>query len=198
MSKSILIAGIGNVFLGDDAFGVEVVEQLTRLPLPEGVHVTDFGIRGYDLAYALTDAYDSVILVVAAGRGKEPGTVYLIEPDMRKLGKAPAMDAHSLDPIAVLKTAQRLGRVPRRLYLVGCQPEAFDPHDGEFGLSATVRAAVPRAIEMIQEVIAGIEMKPGAVIGAATRAIAQETLEDRQRHEWSPLIGTIRAIAEGE
>ena len=81
--KKILVAGIGNIFFGDDAFGCEVARQLAQRPLPKGVCVTDFGIRSYDLAYAIMDGYDAIILVDATPQGAEPGTVYLIEPDVK-------------------------------------------------------------------------------------------------------------------
>ena len=83
--KRILVAGIGNIFFGDDAFGCEVAKELAQRPLPEGVRVIDFGIRSYDLAYAIMDDYDATILVDASPRGSPPGTVYLIEPDLNKL-----------------------------------------------------------------------------------------------------------------
>src|SRR6266853_193590 len=86
----VLIAGVGNIFLGDDAFGVEVAQRLARRPLPEGVRVVDFGIRGLDLAYALLDRYEAVVLVDAAPRGGAPGTIYVLEPE---LGSASAMSA---------------------------------------------------------------------------------------------------------
>ena len=78
----ILVAGVGNIFLGDDAFGVEVARALSGRPLPEGVTVKDFGIRGFDLAYTMLDAWDTVILVDALSRGEAPGTLYLLEPDL--------------------------------------------------------------------------------------------------------------------
>ena len=87
--KKILVAGIGNIFFGDDAFGCEVATQLARRPLPEGVRVTDFGIRSYDLAYAIMDDYDAVILVDATAQGAEPGTIYLIAPDIKKRDELP-------------------------------------------------------------------------------------------------------------
>ncbi|MEO5717173.1 MAG: hydrogenase maturation protease, partial [Chthoniobacterales bacterium] len=87
--RKILVAGIGNIFFGDDAFGCEVASQLARRPLPEGVRVTDFGIKSYDLAYAIMDDYDAVILVDATSQGAEPGTLYLIEPDIKKLDDLP-------------------------------------------------------------------------------------------------------------
>ena len=119
--KRVLIAGIGNIFLGDDAFGVETVQRLAQRPLPKGVHVRDFGIRSYDLAYALSEGYDAAILVDATPRGGRPGTLYLIEPDLATDAHEHELpDGHSLDPVQVLRMAESLGGRPRLLYLVGC------------------------------------------------------------------------------
>ncbi|MEP6809174.1 MAG: hydrogenase maturation protease, partial [Chthoniobacterales bacterium] len=103
--KRILVAGIGNIFFGDDAFGCEVAQQLARRQLPEGVFVKDFGIRSYDLAYAIMEKYDATILVDATARGSEPGTIYLIEPDLKMLDELPdeAVNAHSMNPVRVLQ-----------------------------------------------------------------------------------------------
>ncbi len=151
----ILIAGIGNIFFGDDAFGLEVVRELLRQPLPSGVRVKDFGIRGHDLAYELADGYDAAILVDAAPRGEAPGTVYLIEPEPGTFSQSAraSLDGHSLEPVRVLQMAEALGGRPQRLYLVGCEPGKLASEDGRMGLSEAVQAAVPRAIEMIQSLV---------------------------------------------
>jgi hydrogenase maturation protease len=151
----ILVAGIGNIFLGDDAFGVEVVRELTKSELPEGLNVVDFGIRGYDLAYAIMDGYAATILVDAAARGNPPGTLYLIEPDQEELSKleAEVPDGHSLGPVQVLRLVQSFGGVITRLYLVGCEPAVLETEDGQIGLSEPVQAAVPQAVEMIRKLI---------------------------------------------
>jgi hydrogenase maturation protease len=109
-TQRILIAGIGNIFLGGDAFGVEVAQQMSRLALPEGVRVADFGIRGFDLAYALLDDYDATIMVDATPRGGAPGTLYLIEPDLDMLNSlgTPAAETHNLDPMKVLQLVKML------------------------------------------------------------------------------------------
>src|SRR5271165_3610783 len=105
----ILIGGIGNIFFGDDAFGVEVARRLSGRPLPEGVRVVDFGIRGLDLAYALLDPYDAVILVDAVPRGGQPGTLYVLEPELDAVDAPPPMvEPHALDPWKVLHLAQSL------------------------------------------------------------------------------------------
>lgn len=102
----ILVAGIGNIFLGDDAFGSEVARRLQSRPLPDGVRVVDFGIRGFDLVYALLDNYDLTIFVDATPRGGEPGTLYTIEPDLSELDnldeRAMAIEPHGMNPLKVL------------------------------------------------------------------------------------------------
>ena len=110
MSRRVLVAGIGNVFLGDDGFGVAVAARLAREPLPEGTRVTDFGIRGVHLAFELLDPPDLLVLVDAMARGDAPGTLYLVDPEVEDLsGGAPAPDAHAMDPYTVLAAARRMG-----------------------------------------------------------------------------------------
>src|ERR671917_1618519 len=119
--RSVLVAGIGNVFLADDGFGVEVARLLAQRELPPGVKVADFGIRGMDLAYELQEDYDAAILVDAVPRGGEPGTLYVIEPDPAQAEGM--LDAHTMDPVRVLGLAKVLGSVPARVLVVGCEPE---------------------------------------------------------------------------
>src|ERR1700720_2419097 len=153
--KRILIAGVGNIFFGDDAFGCEVAKQLADRPLPKGVRVIDFGIRSYDLAYAMMDGYDATILVDASPQGSEPGSVYLIEPDLKKLDELQdeAVNAHSMNPVRVLQLVRSLGGTPGWLRVVGCEPAVLDVEEGAMGLSEKVRAAVVPAIEMIESLI---------------------------------------------
>ncbi len=154
-AKQILVAGIGNIFLGDDAFGCEVIRELSRRPLPEAVCVMDFGIRSYDLACALSAGYDAVVLVDAAPRGEPPGTLYLIEPDLEQLGQLEAaVDPHSLDPVRVLQMAAAMGGRPGRLYLLGCEPADLGGEEGRLGLSEPVQAAVPKAVELLESLAA--------------------------------------------
>jgi hydrogenase maturation protease len=154
----ILVAGIGNIFFGDDAFGVEVARQLTKHDLPDGAHVADFGIRSYDLAYAILDDYAAIIMVDAIQRGSEPGTLYLIEPNLGDVGQAndEIVNAHSLNPLRVLHMVMCVGGHIRSLYLVGCEPAILETHNGEMGLSQPVAAAVPEAIQMIKSLITRI------------------------------------------
>jgi hydrogenase maturation protease len=154
--KRILVAGVGNVFLGDDGFGVEVVRRLAGRGLPEGVEVVDFGIRGMDLAYALQDDYDVVVFVDATPRGEEPGTVYLIEPEIEEDGGV-ALDTHGMDPVNVIKLARALGAKPTRTLVVGCEPQLVvsgeDYEDMLMELSEPVRAAVDEAVKLVESLV---------------------------------------------
>jgi hydrogenase maturation protease len=149
-TPSILIAGIGNIFLGDDGFGVEVIRHLAGRQFPASVRVADFGIRGYDLAYALLDGHDFTILVDAVSRGGAPGTLFVIEPDVS--GHA-AMDAHAMNPESVLQLARSMGPVRGRIVLVGCEPATLGGEEGYMGLSDTVLAAVDEAARLIDNLV---------------------------------------------
>src|SRR5262249_9524198 len=138
-----------------DAFGVEVVHELSRHDLPDQVQVVDFGIRSYDLAYALMDdLYSAIILVDATQRGQPPGTVYLIEPDLSGLPPqgGELVNAHSLNPVRVLQMVKSMGGEPKNLFLIACEPAVLESDD-VLGLSETVRTAVPEAIRMIEALI---------------------------------------------
>lgn len=147
----ILIAGIGNIFLGDDGFGVEVAKRLTARGLAPGVRVVDFGIRGFDLVYALQDEYEITILVDAYPHGKPPGTVSLIEPDLSRLDEEQrsAVETHGMNPMNVLRMAAGMGWRPKKILLVGCEPATLGGEDGRMGLSEPVEAAVAEAVQMI-------------------------------------------------
>ncbi|MFI9595891.1 hydrogenase maturation protease [Nonomuraea sp. NPDC052265] len=148
-----LVAGIGNVFLGDDGFGVEVVRRLADDDLP--ADVIDFGSRGLDLAYALQRDYEAAILVDAAPRGEQPGTLTLLEPDLRDLpgpGGAGA-ESHGLDPVKVLRMARELGRVPARVLVLCCEPARLVTDDVLVELSEPVRGAVEEAVRMVRSLV---------------------------------------------
>jgi Ni,Fe-hydrogenase maturation factor len=174
--EPILIAGIGNVFLGDDGFGVEVAQRLLRRAMPAGVRVVDYGIRTLDLAYALLDAAGTVILVDATSRGGAPGTLYVIEPplDARDGGaadgdatddvaaeriaeaaaeKLAVVDAHTMNPMHVIRMTQAMGGMRARLLVVGCEPATFGPDEGQLGLSDRVAAAIGPAVDLLFETI---------------------------------------------
>lgn len=156
-----LIAGIGNIFLGDDGFGVEVAKRLSGVKLPQGVRVADFGIRGLDLSYALQDGYETTILIDACPRGGEPGTVYVVEPDLKDLGSAEsqgaaAIETHGMDPIKVLRLAAAMGGPLKRVLLVGCEPATLGGEDGHMGLSEPVEKAVDEAVKRIEALVTPI------------------------------------------
>ena len=154
--QRVLVAGIGNIFLGDDAFGVEVVQNLARCPWPEEVRVVDFGIRGFDLAYALLDGYDAAILVDALPRGEAPGTLYVIEPDLTELNGSDAVqiETHSMDPVKVLRLAHAMGNLPDQILVVGCEPATLDPDEGgHMGLSTPVEAALDEAMQLVESLV---------------------------------------------
>jgi hydrogenase maturation protease len=153
----VLVAGIGNVFLGDDGFGVAVVDRLSHARLPSWVKVADYGIRGMDLAYALAE-YELAILVDAVPRGGPPGTVYVIEAALENL--EPTLDTHGMDPVKVLSLAQELGQMPKRVVVVGAEPQrVISPDAGEVvvELSEPVRAAVDEAVRAIESLLAELE-----------------------------------------
>lgn len=154
---SILVAGIGNIFLGDDAFGVEVARRMAGLKLPESVRVSDFGIRGFDLAYALQDGYETTILVDACPRGQAPGTLYVIAPDLKVLDdpEAPqaAVEAHAMNPMTVLRMARAMNIEMKNILLVGCEPETLGGEEGQMGLSAPVEAAVDEAVKLVESLV---------------------------------------------
>ena len=145
------MAGCGNVFLGDDGFGVEVANRLQQTELPEGVVVRDTGIRGVHLVYELLDGWDTVIIVDASPRGEAPGTVSLIEPDAdAEPGDATLLDAHSMNPDAVLAMVRILGGEIGRIVVVACEPAEITEC---IGLSPPVAGAVDEAVSMVRELV---------------------------------------------
>ncbi len=171
---SILVAGVGNIFLGDDGFGVEVVRQLSARPLPAGVRVADFGIRGFDLAYALQDGYATTILVDAFPHGKQPGTVSLIEPDLNDVGSSEmpqaGVDTHGMNPMNVLRMAASMGAPLKGILLLGCEPATFGPEEGRMGLSEPVAKAVDEAVDALESVVNKILAGAWPTTGCGTQS----------------------------
>ncbi|HET8635520.1 MAG TPA: hydrogenase maturation protease [Acidobacteriaceae bacterium] len=152
----ILVACIGNIFLGDDGFGCEVARTLAAISLPPEATVIDFGIRAFDLAFALIEPYQTIILVDTIARGSQPGTVYVLQPAMDAAGTSgpEIFDPHSMDPARLLRLAQTLGEITAGIYIVGCEPLDFGEElEGRMGLSQPVHAAVPEAAAAVIELI---------------------------------------------
>ena len=149
----ILVACIGNIFQGDDAFGAEGAKALSRRKPLADVRVVDFGIRGLDLTYALMDAPELTILVDAVSRGREPGTLYVIEPELEEVADQ-AVDAHSMDPLQVLRGVKSMGGQLGRVLLVGCEPGDLGGEEGRMGLTPPVNAAIEEAADMVESLIA--------------------------------------------
>jgi hydrogenase maturation protease len=183
MTGRILVAGVGNIFLGDDGFGVEVANRLLGTPMPDGVEVVDIGIRGVHLAYQLLDGYDVLVLVDAVPRGEAAGTVSVIEPDLTALSRpteGPPVDGHGMEPAAVLALVATLSDAAAtdavgRVLIVGCEPQVVE--EG-MGLSPPVAAAIPDAER-------------------AVRRLVEELVEERKDHEESDESGQGRRGAGG-
>jgi hydrogenase maturation protease len=153
-----LVAGVGNIFLGDDGFGVEVANRLAATDLPDWVEVVDYGIRGMHLAYDLADGYDTAILIDATPRGGEPGTVYVIEPDLRPqprgadaaLAENPLFNAHGMQPDVIFGMLDMLGAQAGQVLVVGCEPASVDYG---MALSEPVAAAVDEAVRVVLDLV---------------------------------------------
>ena len=152
MRPRVLVAGIGNIFLSDDGFGVAVIKELAGADLPEWVRIADYGIAGMHLAYDLTAGYETTILLDATPHGRPPGTLSLIEADTEDLAASASIDAHGMQPDAVFRLLRLLGGDAGRVLVVGCEPACLD--EG-IGLSPEVTAAVPAAVRAVTELTWG-------------------------------------------
>ncbi|MFI0720608.1 hydrogenase maturation protease [Streptomyces sp. NPDC021224] len=185
-----LVAGVGNIFLGDDAFGVETVRRLPRAGLPAGVEVLDAGVRGVDLAYRLLDGYDTFVLVDATARGGAPGTLYVLDAGECGTDAHPdaVLDGHRMTPDAVLALLGTLcagtgGAPPRRVVVVGCEPA--DVEEG-MGLSPAVEAAVPAAVGLVRGLVGAADGgADGGTDGLPVRQDGDRAVPDAVTHERS-------------
>ncbi len=153
MTARMLIAGVGNIFLGDDGFGAEVARRLAAADLPDWMRVAGYGISGMHLAYDLAEGYETTVLVDASPRGGEPGTVYVLEVDTGgppAAGESPLLDAHGMQPDVVFGMLDLLGADAGRVLVVGCEPASVD--EG-IGLSAPVAAAVDEAVRVVLDLV---------------------------------------------
>jgi hydrogenase maturation protease len=167
-TPTILIACIGNIFLGDDGFGCEVARRLAARSWPENVRLVDFGIRGFDLAYALLEGYDVTIFVDATERGNEPGTLYTIEPALDEIengnSQSAMIETHGMDPLKVLGMVQSMGGELKKIVLVGCEPATFGPAEGQMGLSEPVAAAVAPAARIVESLVGQVMAEPAVQV----------------------------------
>lgn len=153
-----LVAGVGNIFLSDDGFGSEVARRLIALPLPAGVRVQDYGIRGTHLAYDLLDGWDALVLIDTVPSRGAPGTIHVLEVGTEDVDGV-AFDPHGMDPNSMLASLKSLGGTPPPTLVVGCEPAVLD--EG-IGLSPDVASAVPRAITTVLELLAPSVADAGA------------------------------------
>ena len=173
MSGKTLVAGVGNIFLGDDGFGSEVARRLAAATLPDGVRVADYGTSGMHLAYDLASGYETAILIDASARGEPPGTVTVLDVDARP-GPGPAaagmpaaaclFDGHGMQPDVVLGMLGMLGGTARRILVVCCEPASTGYR---IGLSEPVAAAVDEAVRIVTDLVCAEAGRPPA---AAARA----------------------------
>ena len=191
--ERVLIACIGNIFLGDDGFGVEVARQLQQRAYhyPAGVQIVDFGIRGLDLAFTLLEDYDALVLVDAVPRGGQTGTLYLIEPELDDVTSEAgtiagriALETHSMDPLKVLAFARSLGARSIRTLLIGCEPAEISLETSyaemQPGLSLPVQAAIGGAIQILDKLVSELlasELPASELLASELPAPSKE--EDR-------------------
>jgi hydrogenase maturation protease len=191
MTSRMLVAGVGNIFLGDDGFGVEVARRLATEDLPEWVRVADYGISGMHLAYDLANGYETTILIDATSRGDDPGTVYVIELDHSQppgvaadspAGRSQLFDAHGMQPDVVFGVLDMLGADAGKVLLVGCEPASVDYG---IGLSPPVTAAVGEAVRVVRDLIgaAGAESagQPSASESQHNASASQRPVSDGSR-----------------
>jgi hydrogenase maturation protease len=163
-----LIAGVGNIFLTDDGFGPEVLRQFSGSELPPGFTAVDFGIRGLHLTYELLEGYDVLVIVDAAPRGEAPGTVTLVEVDPAGVGApedGPLLDAHGMEPLAILRTLGSLGGRVDRIYVLACEPAVTA--EG-MGLTPVVAAAVPESVAALRGLVERLAAETRPNVGRTT------------------------------
>jgi hydrogenase maturation protease len=159
MTARILVAGIGNIFLGDDGFGSEVVRHAVAPPQESSVRIVDYGIRGMHLAYDLLEDWDTLVLVDAVPSRGNPGTLHVFQADHESPMATPGLDGHSMDPATVFASLRALGGDPPYTVVVGC--EAGSVEEG-IGLSEPVANAVPRAVRAVEDIVTALQIRSAA------------------------------------
>jgi hydrogenase maturation protease len=170
LQPQILIAGIGNAWMKDDAFGGEVIKRLDARELPDGVTVLDFGTGGLDLAYEVMRGYDALVLVDSSRQGGDPGTLYVMEPDpdeIEPIDDGQVVNPHGMDPQTVLRFVKTVGGWPGKIVVVACEPAAVE--EMGLGLSPEVEAAVDRAVDLLIETIGELRAEAAGPEAAEAR-----------------------------
>ena len=185
--KRILVAGIGNIFFGDDAFGCEVAEELANDLCPKALASGILAYAAIDLAYAMMEDYDAVILVDALSRGEAPGTLYLIEPEINKNkldeAEGEVVNAHSMNPVRVLQMVRYTRRATKETLRLRMRTGRLESEDGRMGLSERVAAAVEPAVNMIQKLVGDLTGRPNLKLGRGQKS------KTRSRYEIETIIG---------
>jgi len=156
--SAVLVAAVGNMWLGDDGFGGEVAKRLQERSLAPGVEVVDFGTGGLDLAYEVMRGYDALVLVDVSRQGGEPGTLYVMEVDEDsvegEIEDGAVIDPHGMDPRTVLRFVKAVGGWPGKVVVVACEPAKVE--EMGIGLSDQVAAVVDKAVEVVEQQVAGL------------------------------------------
>lgn len=151
----ILVAAVGNLWLGDDGFAGEVAKRLRARELADDVAVADFGNGGLDLAYEVMRGYDALVLVDVSRQGGEPGTLYVMEVDETSIEAGiedgAQIDPHGMDPETVLRFVKATGGWPGQVVVVACEPEQVE--EVGIGLTPSVAAAVDDAVELVARTV---------------------------------------------
>lgn len=173
LSPRVLVAGIGNIFLADDGFGCEVARRLTGQELPQETRVVDYGIRGMHLAYDLLEGYDALVIVDAVPRRGEPGSIQVLEvgPEDLATGTGNGLDAHAMEPTAVLASLGALGGALPKTYVIGCEPAVIEER---IGLSPAVCASVEEAVATVRSLLQH-ELAPSGAGTESTRSTGSPT-----------------------
>lgn len=172
MKESVLIAGVGNIFLGDDAFGSVAARRMLRRRQRPGVKIIDLGIRGFDLAFALLENYDLVVLIDILPHSAKPGSLRVLEIEFPPQPNAceHASQTHGMTPVRALEFASHFGVNAKQLYVVGCEPESLLPNgSGEFSLTPAVEAAIEPALKLVGELVGEFFRKIGQEAGESNR-----------------------------
>ncbi|HUO86834.1 MAG TPA: hydrogenase maturation protease [Thermoanaerobaculia bacterium] len=169
-ARRVLVAGIGDPFRGDDAFGFEVSRRLSQRPLPPWVEVVDFASRGLDLVFALQQGYEAAVLIDTVRRGEAPGTLTVIEPDVERGGEV-ALDPAALDAVGIVRFARLFGPLPGQVRVVSCEPAELPPPGLDPAarphMSSPVAEAVRLAVPLVESLIADLQASRPEVSSAA-------------------------------